>query len=121
MKPHFTPKAPKAPKKPSRVSQKNQKMKDSQMYMLDHMDQTFKNAGISKLQKQMDSKRKPHPQAEAEEMEMMDEPAPKKKSEKKGAMDDEFDLMGGKPKEEAPPAEVANVETKAEDQQVEED
>jgi hypothetical protein len=49
MKPHFTPKAPKAPKKPSRVSQKNQKMKDSQMYMLDHMDQTFKNAGIQKL------------------------------------------------------------------------
>ena len=89
------------------------------MYMLDHMDQTFKNAGIQKLQKQMDSKRKPHPQAEAEEMEMMDEPAPKKK-EKKGAMDDEFDLMGGKPKE-APPVEVANVETQAEDQQVEED
>ena len=91
------------------------------MYMLDHMDQTFKNAGIAKLQKQMDSKRKPHPQAEAEEMEMMDEPAPKKKSVKKGAMDDEFDLMGGKPKDEAPPVEVANIETKAEDQQVEED
>ena len=51
----------------------------------------------------MDGKKKPHPKAEAEEAEMMDEPAPKKSS--KGAMDDEFDLMGGqKPKqEEAPP------------------
>jgi hypothetical protein len=47
----------------------------------------------------MDSKRKAHPQAEAEEMDMMDEPVPKKKAEKKGAIDDEFDLMGGpKPK-----------------------
>jgi hypothetical protein len=62
----------------------------------------------------MDSKKKSHPQAEAEEMEMMDEPAPKKKSEKKGAIDDEFDLMGGKPKE-APPAEESNLETKTED------
>lgn len=67
----------------------------------------------------MDAKRKPHPQAEAEEMEMMDEPAPKKKAGKKGAMDDEFDLMGGKPKEEAPPPESQNIETKSEDQNME--
>lgn len=90
----FTPKAPKPAKKPSKVSQKNQKMKNSQMYMLDHMDQTFQGAAMQTLEKKMDSKRKSHPQAEAEEMEMMDEPAPTKSSSK-GGMDDEFTLMGG--------------------------
>lgn len=69
----------------------------------------------------MDGKKKPHPKAEAEEAEMMDEPAPKKPS--RGAMDDEFDLMGGqKPKqEEAPPSESENIEISNEDQTLQED
>jgi hypothetical protein len=75
---------------------------------------------MQKLNKAMSGKK--HQAAEAEEMDMMDEPKPKptEQGAKKGAMDDEFDLMGGaKPKEE--PSKDEAVQTKEETTQPKEE